>query len=406
MQPVFLRLPGSGTRPARPRTLRYRRCTAGGRRLPPRRDALAQRTVLPSSAHRRILWCLRYGIGDVVMELPLIEPLRRATPDAHLTVLGAHPAIELVDDDPRIDACVAIQELGLSHRWDGGSAPIRNRIDAWLRDGRFDVVLDPRHAPPAVTERMYAAGIHRIDSDPEAERAVVASGGNAVEAVRGSVAAGWGLELPATDAARPVLRPGAPHVQAANELLAELPAGPVTVGMAPVASLRLKRWPVERFAELATWARSALDANVVLFCGPDVTLASMLRERIPEPERCLFVGPRHLGIVAAILARCDALVANDTGVTHVAAAVGTPTVTIFGPTAPRIYNPGQPGALSVGGEHVACEHRKELSLEPPGCWYTDTCLLGGDGCIRLVGTEQVRNALLETISYFDFAVPV
>ena len=45
---------------------------------------------------RRILVCLRYGIGDVVMELPVLDALRSALPRAHITALGAYPAIELV----------------------------------------------------------------------------------------------------------------------------------------------------------------------------------------------------------------------------------------------------------------------------------------------------------------------
>jgi ADP-heptose:LPS heptosyltransferase len=364
----------------------------------PSQRPLAHRTVPLSSTHRRILWCLRYGIGDVVMELPLIEPLRRVAPDAHVTVLGAHPAIELLDDDPRIDVCVTIQQLGLSHRWDRGSAPDRLRIDEWLRDGRFDVVLDSRHAPPAATERMYAAKIPRIDSDPDVEQAVVASGRNAVEAVHRSVAAGWGMELP-EECVRPEYHVRTAHSRAADELLSELPATALTIGIAPVASLGLKRWPIDRFVALAGWVLSTLDASVLLFCGPDRALGVELRELVPQPERCLFVGPRHLGTVSALLARCEALVANDTGITHIAAAVGTPTVTIFGPTAPRIYNPDHPRALSVGGEDVLCEHRSEHSLEPPGCWYTDDCLLGGEGCIRFVEAEHVRNALLDAIAY-------
>ncbi|RJP19820.1 MAG: hypothetical protein C4520_12080 [Candidatus Abyssobacteria bacterium SURF_5] len=61
-------------------------------------------------AARRILLCLRYGIGDFVMETPVLQALRESSPHAHITAAGAYPAIELLEGDPRIDALMCIQK--------------------------------------------------------------------------------------------------------------------------------------------------------------------------------------------------------------------------------------------------------------------------------------------------------
>lgn len=98
-----------------------------------------------------------------------------------------------------------------------------------------------------------------------------------------------------------------------------------------------KRWPVDRFAGIATWLERERDCRVVIAGAPsEASLADDIAAQAGLPaERAL---PRHglsLGSLKFVLQRAALLITNDTGPRHIAAALNTPVVTLFGPTDPR-----------------------------------------------------------------------
>jgi ADP-heptose:LPS heptosyltransferase len=129
---------------------------------------------------------------------------------------------------------------------------------------------------------------------------------------------------------------------ASGPMVAIHPGGGVNPGMALVE----KRWPVDRFAELIHRLVAELDATVVLLGGTsdlDVTAEVLARTEPGVRDRIVDVAGRlDLGATAAAIEACRLFIGNDSGVAHLAAAVGTPTVVLFGPTDPRRYGP-QPG---------------------------------------------------------------
>jgi ADP-heptose:LPS heptosyltransferase len=103
----------------------------------------------------------------------------------------------------------------------------------------------------------------------------------------------------------------------------------------------------------------------------------------------------HLRYVAAVLAECSALVCNDTGLMHIAAAVGTPVIAVFGPTTPGVYLPrGQ--AVGLAGD-INCPHRT-YNMDPPGCWASEHCLIAPGNCTTAVPVESVIKALQSVLS--------
>ena len=108
--------------------------------------------------------------------------------------------------------------------------------------------------------------------------------------------------------------------------------------------------------------------------------------------------------MAALQSRCRLWLGNDTGLTHLAAAVGTPVVATFGPTCPELYLPRSSPALPAGGEGVACPHRHPESLSPPDCWHVGRCLLGERSCIDRVSVDEVH-ARVERLLRVDEDTP-
>lgn len=107
-----------------------------------------------------------------------------------------------------------------------------------------------------------------------------------------------------------------------------------------------KRWPAKRYAELAD-GLAQLGAGVVLVGGPeDSELASAIARRACFPP-VQAAGRLRLKETAALLARCQLFIGNDSAPLHLAAAVKTPTIGLFGPTSPAQFSPCGPGHLVI-----------------------------------------------------------
>src|SRR5690606_23171405 len=116
--------------------------------------------------------------------------------------------------------------------------------------------------------------------------------------------------------------------------LAGLPGDGPVVALHPGADhFPAKRWPVDRFALLADRLAERYGARVVLVGGPgDVPLAAAIRERVQRAPLLDLTGRLALLETAAVLERVDLMVGNDSGPLHMAVAVGTPVVALFGPS--------------------------------------------------------------------------
>jgi len=131
--------------------------------------------------------------------------------------------------------------------------------------------------------------------------------------------------------------------------------------------MRWKQWPLERYRELIERIlEERIEARVVLFGSPAEKemieeLAGGLGSRVT-----VAAGQTTVKQVAALIEKCNMLVCNDSGLMHVAVAVGTPVVAIYGPTDIRRTAP-------LGAEHTVIRH--ELPCSP---------------CFRLEGDEQIH----------------
>ena len=155
----------------------------------------------------------------------------------------------------------------------------------------------------------------------------------------------------------PVLWLNDDHRRAAIELI---PDGPPVLAIAPTANWRAKIWPAERFAELArrlTAAEGILPGGrVAVFGGTDERpLAMGVLEAIPADQRIDLVGRPDLLSVSACLGRCAFYVGNDSGLMHVAAASGIPTLGLFGPSPDSVYAPWGPLTAVVRTEKSYAE---------------------------------------------------
>ena len=148
-----------------------------------------------------------------------------------------------------------------------------------------------------------------------------------------------------TDEVDTVMASSPAEIARAAQLRREMPGeGPLWI-MHPGAGKDVNLWPTDRFAEIAARAVSAGRPLLVLQGPADGEVMARFREacrRRLDPAALALVSelpPTSVGVCAALLAEADRFLCNDTGLMHVAGAVGVPTLALFGPTDPRLWAP-------------------------------------------------------------------
>jgi heptosyltransferase III len=270
-----------------------------------------------------ILFVTATRIGDAVLSTGLISYLIDRYAGARLTIAAGPIAAPLFSAVPGLERLVVVEKQRWSLHW----LPLYAAVAA----RSWDLVVDLRGSALAWLLRA-------------SERKVMAKGAAGEHRVR-QLGRLFDLDPPPG----PRLWTAPSHERAAAELV---PAGGPVLAIGPTANWRGKQWRAERFAELGrrlTAVGGLLPGArvLVLAAGHERGQAQPLLEAIPQSRLIDLVGRVDLLTAAAVLRRCALFVGNDTGLMHIAAACGTPTLGLFGPSPSGQYAPWGPHAAFV-----------------------------------------------------------
>lgn len=351
-------------------------------------------------AAKRILVTRMKFIGDVVLTTPLLHSLRAAYPSAHIAYLAEANTCSLLRHHPSIDELIPYDITRPSVLEQG-------RVALMLRRTGFDVVLDlfsnPRSAlltflsGAAVRVGLARAGrgrffTHQVHDDG-APKTAIQFHDQFLRAI-GVVPTGTQpllvVTAPERDAMKTRLR-GMDQPGGREE--GRTSGGPERriVVLHAGATWPAKQWGAEPYARLATLLERSTGARILLTGGPrDEATLREVEERSQRTARR--VGALTLRELAALLSLADAFVGNDGGPMHISAAVGTPTVGIFGPGEEQIWFP-YPSLLG----HRAL--REDVPCHP--C-HLDVCNRPGDlfmECMKKLTPERVLDAVLRALDH-------
>jgi heptosyltransferase III len=319
---------------------------------------------------------LRY-LGDVLLATPTLHALKTAYPAARLSVLVNRGTEAVLRANPDVDEIILI---------DRGSIVQQTRFVWEIRRRRFDTVVDLTDGDRAAfltwisgasvrigfnaeerwTGRCYTtvvrpdAGVHRIERDMAAVLPLGAAIPNGVPRLR---------LTPEEDAA-------------AEELAAQLGFSKDRpwVMIQPGARYWFKAWPPERFAELADRLNDRFGCQIVVGGSPEEESLTQSVVRQAKSRLLSIAGRSDVRTLAALLKRSALFVGNDTGAMHIAAAVGTPVVGLFGPSNPREWGP-RGSVTEIIYKGVDCRV----------CFHP-TCRRGEENCMKLITIEEVMAA--------------
>jgi lipopolysaccharide heptosyltransferase I len=285
---------------------------------PPLSECSAERVVLIKPS----------ALGDIVHTLPVLSALRRRFPRAHICWVVNRSYEPLLVGHPDLDATLPFDRAAARGGWLGAARTFASFFRT-LRAHRFDLAIDLQGLLRSGLMSRATGAARRVGlaTAREASRfcctdvvPLPRAGMHAVDrywCVAEALGAGSGpkaFHVPVQQAA----------AAWAAETLHGLPRPRVVVGAG--SRWRTKRWPPEHFAELARRARGAFGGSAVFIGGLDeLALSAAVRSRLDGPSLDL-TGRTALPQLAAILARADVVLANDTGPLHLAAALGRPVV--------------------------------------------------------------------------------
>ncbi len=286
------------------------------------------------------------SLGDVIHALPVARALRQAYPAAHLTWIVEAREYAILRDHPDLDAVVPVdtrlwrrliwRPVGARQVWDK-----LGRLTTRIRASRFDVTLDLQGLIKSGLLTAYTGAPLRIGFSAGWSREWlnclftnrhVTPPPSAVHVVEQYLAllGPLGVTPPAPEFHVPT-RPEAERRM--EEFLGEqgVKRRDLLVALNPGAGRESKRWPVANFRALAERLGAEPGVRLLLLWGPDeIHMARQIRDGLSA--RAILAPPTDLDELSALLRRCALMVANDTGPLHLAAAVGTPALGLFGPT--------------------------------------------------------------------------
>ena len=309
------------------------------------------------------------ALGDVVHAIPVAAALRRAFPDARIDWLVSAKHREILDLVPVIDRRLVINDRGDASGGTSLLAAIRE-----LRRSRYDVAIDLQGLiKSAVLAR--ASGAPRVvgfSSRYARERAARLFYTDAYDPGRG------GLYDPRETRHVVDINLGLLSVLGITAPVREFPIEDVDSDAAramreqtggryallnPGAAWPNKRWPPSRLAAIARELRARHGLMSVVLWGPGEE--ALAAEVVAGADGGAVMSPKtSIADLVALARRAALMVSGDTGPTHIAAALGTPIVGIYGPTRPARNGPMSPLDVTVSRDSVCqCHHLRRCKLD-------------------------------------------
>lgn len=342
----------------------------------------------------KVLVIKLWAIGEVVMATPVLEALKRHYPDCTVHILVGKTSLPVVENNPFCDKVIPIEEdiflrlkirqilrLARDLKREGYDTAIVLHqfflfgVFAWLAGIPVRAGIDRRGEGFALTVKAMPSPkpIHRVQEN----LSVVGALGVKTEGLAARI---W-LAPEALERAGNMLKEAGCR---GGKVVVMLPTGGQNAPAATLsANIVTKRWPVELYAELARRLTEEWHCVIVLGGAAETGLEVSFK----DTQASVMIGKTDLATTIGLIGRADAVVTNDSGPMHIAAALGRPMVAIFGPTDSRIlgYQSEKAVILTSNTECSPCYREDLFPGVVPECEHQK--------CMRSVTVEMVHEAV-------------
>ena len=296
----------------------------------------------------KLLFITASRIGDAIITSGVLNDMIKSHPGIDVTVAAAPLTLPLFEGVPNLKRLIPIVKKPLHRHW----------VDLWkeCRHDQWDIILDTRGS---LVTYFLKVGKRYVWRTPKAFDHRVVQLGRLIG------------KTP----------PLAPHLWLKQEHLkkaeALIPDDVPVLALSPAANWIGKQWPPSAFAALIRQFLEKWPAKVAVFAAPEekASIQAVL-DAIPQEQRLDLVGTLSLLEIAACIQRCKVFVGNDSGLMHMSAAIGTPTLGLFGPSDHLMYGPYCPPENPINRVVRIPESREELMKRSDFAFNAPHCFMG------------------------------
>ncbi|MFO0794556.1 MAG: glycosyltransferase family 9 protein [Candidatus Brocadiaceae bacterium] len=272
------------------------------------------------------------ALGDGIVTLPTMLAIREYFPDARIEIMGSANFLEIVKGRFYADSVSRFDHVDVAALFTQNTHISPSLLK---RFGKKDVIiLFVPDQDQILTNNLKASGAgYVIQYDP------FPSPGESIHIIDHFLHFLDLIGIPSFSKTPKIFLNGEDVFFADNFLHEKIIGSKKTlIAIHPGSGGRQKCWPVERYAALIGWLKKEMDAEILVISGPaDDHIVKELRVKVGG--NFIFADQLPLSKLASLIKRCNLFVGNDSGITHMAAALGTRTVAIFGPTDPGVWGP-------------------------------------------------------------------
>ncbi|MFA4843283.1 MAG: lipopolysaccharide heptosyltransferase II, partial [Candidatus Omnitrophota bacterium] len=360
-----------------------------GSGLPSDRQNHKSQVTSQKNNFKRILIVRTDRIGDVVLSTPVIKALRDNYPNTYIAMMVAPYAKEIVEGNPYLDAVIIYDREGKHKKW--GSS-LKFALNLKKKKFGLSIILHPTKRVHIVT---FLAGIPRRVGYNRNLGALLTDrvahtkhlGQKHEVEYNLELLQCLGIEAKSKNLFMPIKSEAEDWVREEFRKLGISDTDKL-LAIHPGASCPSKVWPNERFAEVADKLTDKYGFKTLILCGPkDIGLAKAVADAMRHPAINLG-GSTSLAQLASILRRCRIFISNDSGPVHIASAVGTPVISIFGRNQAGL-SPKRWGPWGVKDKFL---HKEVGCIEclAHNCLKEFTCL-------KAITTDEVISVVDETL---------
>ncbi len=336
---------------------------------------------------KNILLIRLSSLGDIVLASPAIRAVRQHFPDARISMLVAKQSADLISENPHLDEVIPFDREAR----DKNTGEMM-RIIRILREREFELVVDFQRKFRTGLLAYLSGAKCRVGNGPlctirvpnRINKHAIDRYFDLLHAI-GINTKDRRLELFLTESDR----------VSAREILNAKGICPdrIKVALFPGAGWKLREWMPVRFAAIGDCVAVHFDAQVLIFGGPKE------RELVDHVASLMTTTPITVAEAlpirqfAALVEQCNLFITNDTGPMHIAAAMQTPTVALFGPGDHIRFQPLEPIHTTIR-HHVPCNPCKQ---------FTNKCK--NNICMKLISVDEVWEVVCRKLSSLNNSIP-
>jgi lipopolysaccharide heptosyltransferase II len=310
---------------------------------------------------KKILCIKPRGIGDIILSTIVLENLKSAFPHSEIHYLTEEFAKRAVENNPFVSRILTFNKKNFV------LSIIRK-----VRKEKYDLIFDFWSNPKTAQVTFFSGANYRVGFEKRGRKyAYNFSGKNGTmgeHAAEDNLVLLKAFEIPIISK-RIIYQTTEEEKQFATNFLNDLDTDKLLIGIIPSGGWESKRCDPVKWIEICHEIQKKYKTQFIILWGPgDEEDKNIIYERLkPTP---LIAPESNFGELSALIERCDMIIANDSGPMHISAALGKPTLGIFGPTDPKAHRPYSENSSYVIHSELHCIKCTKLV-----CPYNHECML-------------------------------